>query len=206
MTLGEKINYYRKRSKLSQEELAERVGVSRQAVSKWELGNATPEVEKLLALARIFGVTTDELLSPEDPDGEPSVDPSQTPPAANAPPANRTGAASRFFRRYGHLIGYILAVCGVVMLYRGFILSAASYELFSMPGQLDGFLGNSTIEIGGQEILLDDPAAAQLAGGTVDTVANILQITSVCQLLAGIVLVLGGLALAHNLRKKGRED
>ncbi len=56
MTLGEKINYYRKRSKLSQEELAERVGVSRQAVSKWELGDATPEVEKLLAgIALVLG-------------------------------------------------------------------------------------------------------------------------------------------------------
>ena len=38
MTLGEKIQYYRKQKKLSQEELAARVGVSRQAVSKWELG------------------------------------------------------------------------------------------------------------------------------------------------------------------------
>ena len=38
MTLGEKIYYYRKKNRMSQEELAERVGVSRQAVSKWELG------------------------------------------------------------------------------------------------------------------------------------------------------------------------
>ncbi len=44
-----------------------RVGVSRQAVSKRELGDATPEVDKLLALARTFGVTTDELLRESDP-------------------------------------------------------------------------------------------------------------------------------------------
>ena len=67
MTLHEKILYYRKQARLSQEELAARVGVSRQAVSKWELGDATPEVDKLVALARVFGVTTDELLSPEEP-------------------------------------------------------------------------------------------------------------------------------------------
>ena len=40
MTLNEKIQYYRKKNKLSQEELAARVGVSRQAVSKWELGGS----------------------------------------------------------------------------------------------------------------------------------------------------------------------
>ena len=47
MKLNEKIYYYRKRAKLSQEELAAQVGVSRQAVSKWELGDATPELDKL---------------------------------------------------------------------------------------------------------------------------------------------------------------
>ena len=48
-----------RQGKLSQEELAARVGVSRQAVSKWELGEAAPDINKLLALARAFGVTTD---------------------------------------------------------------------------------------------------------------------------------------------------
>ena len=60
MKLNEKILYYRKAAKLSQEELAVQIGVSRQAVSKWELDAAMPEIDKLLALARIFGVTTDE--------------------------------------------------------------------------------------------------------------------------------------------------
>lgn len=70
MKLNEKIYYYRKRAKLSQEELAAQVGVSRQAVSKWELGDATPELDKLAALAKAFRVTTDELLS----EGEPEAD------------------------------------------------------------------------------------------------------------------------------------
>lgn len=68
MKLNEKILYYRRAAKLSQEELAARIGVSRQAVSKWELGESTPEVDKLVALSRLFGVTTDELLG----EGEPS--------------------------------------------------------------------------------------------------------------------------------------
>ena len=57
MKLNEKIAYYRRQGKLSQEELAARVGVSRQAVSKWELGEAAPDINKLLALARAFDVT-----------------------------------------------------------------------------------------------------------------------------------------------------
>lgn len=62
MKLNEKILYYRKRAGLSQEALAAKVGVSRQAVSKWEVGDSVPELDKLVALAQAFGVTTDELL------------------------------------------------------------------------------------------------------------------------------------------------
>ena len=89
--MGEKIQYYRKKNKLSQEELAARVGVSRQAVSKWELDDATPEVDKLLALAGAFGVTTDELLSPEAPQEEAASPGRRRPP----PPAGSGGRRAR---------------------------------------------------------------------------------------------------------------
>jgi len=62
MTFAEKLQTVRKRSGLSQEELAEQLGVSRQSVSKWELGQAYPETGKLIELSRLFGVTVDELL------------------------------------------------------------------------------------------------------------------------------------------------
>ena len=67
MKLNEKIFYCRKKAGLSQEALAEELGVSRQAVSKWETGDAVPEIGKLLSLAKIFDVTTDWLLSEEEP-------------------------------------------------------------------------------------------------------------------------------------------
>ena len=70
MKLQEKILYCRKKAGLSQESLAERMGVSRQAVSKWETGEALPETGKLALLAKTFGVTTDWLLSEEEPEGE----------------------------------------------------------------------------------------------------------------------------------------
>jgi len=61
MTLGQRISQYRKNLGISQEALGERLGVSRQAVSKWETGAATPDMENLLALAREFGVSVAEL-------------------------------------------------------------------------------------------------------------------------------------------------
>lgn len=59
--LSEKLYACRRRSGLSQEQLAERIGVTRQAISKWELGSSTPELENLLALCDCFGITLDEL-------------------------------------------------------------------------------------------------------------------------------------------------
>lgn len=53
---------YRKRYKLSQEELAEKIGVSRQAISKWERAEASPDTDNLILLAKLYGVTLDELL------------------------------------------------------------------------------------------------------------------------------------------------
>ena len=61
MTLGQRISMYRKSLGISQEELGARLGVSRQAVSKWETDAASPDMENLLALAREFGVSVAEL-------------------------------------------------------------------------------------------------------------------------------------------------
>ncbi len=61
MTLGERIAQLRREAGLSQEALAERMGVSRQAVSKWEKSQSFPDTENLLALAALFGVSADEL-------------------------------------------------------------------------------------------------------------------------------------------------
>mgnify|MGYP000933314589 CR=1 FL=1 len=62
MTLGQRISEYRKKLGISQEELGARLGVSRQAVSKWERGEADPSTANLLALGRLYGVPAEELL------------------------------------------------------------------------------------------------------------------------------------------------
>ena len=67
MTLGKRIMQLRKRLGLTQEQLAERVGVSAQAVSKWENDLSCPDISLLPVLAEIFGITVDELLGKEEP-------------------------------------------------------------------------------------------------------------------------------------------
>ena len=62
MTFGEKLTGLRKREGLSQEALAEQLGVSRQAVSRWEQGTALPDAAKLLPCARLFSVDVEWLL------------------------------------------------------------------------------------------------------------------------------------------------
>ena len=65
MTFGEKLQALRKAQGLSQEELAQRINVSRQALSKWESGASVPDTENVIALSRLFGVSTDYLLLDE---------------------------------------------------------------------------------------------------------------------------------------------
>ncbi len=70
MNMADRIQYLRKAKGLSQEELADRVGVSRQAVSKWESEQSTPDLEKIIILSDIFGVTTDYILKGIEPTGK----------------------------------------------------------------------------------------------------------------------------------------
>ena len=65
MTLEEKIKHYRKQAGLSQEKMAEKIGVSRQAITKWENGTGTPDIANLMAIADLFQISVDELLSNE---------------------------------------------------------------------------------------------------------------------------------------------
>ena len=199
MTLGEKIQYYRKQSKLSQEELAARVGVSRQAVSKWELGEATPEVDKLVALAKAFGVTTDELLSSEEPEAE---TPPLPPPPPEPPYYSRRGlwGLEGLIRRYGWLAGVYIALSGAGITLVGGLARYAFYKMFqitvgdrfnsmgwdvSLPSEFDGYMGLSTGMI-------------SPAGTVFSTMATVI-------LVIGVVTMIAGAALAVYLYRKGRK-
>ena len=66
MKFNEKLIKLRRQSGLSQEELGYKLNVTRQTVSKWELGQTTPEMDKLVSLSKVYGITLDELTSEEE--------------------------------------------------------------------------------------------------------------------------------------------
>lgn len=68
MEFSERLLTLRKGMDLTQEQLAEKINVSRQSVSKWESGQAVPELEKIIALSEVFDVTIDYLLKPSEID------------------------------------------------------------------------------------------------------------------------------------------
>ena len=108
MTFGEKLQKLRARAGLSQDQLAELLDVSRQAVSKWERDEAMPEAEKIVRISRQFGVSTDYLLLEEleDPAAAGARDPDPGPWAR----------VRRWYRNRGYLLGWVLAAWGGVWL------------------------------------------------------------------------------------------
>lgn len=66
MKFGEKLQLLRKQKGMSQEQIALQIGVSRQSVSKWELGDSLPDTDKIVLLSKVFAVTTDYLLFEEE--------------------------------------------------------------------------------------------------------------------------------------------
>lgn len=112
MTISEKISLYRKKSGWSQEEFAEKISVSRQAVSKWETGEAMPEITKLALIAKVFGVSADFLIDDEQE--------SYTPPRNEVRHSfidkETADKAASFLRKYGWLSGVLLIIIGATRL------------------------------------------------------------------------------------------
>lgn len=77
MKFNEKLVMLRKQNNLSQEQLAEQLNVARQTASKWELGETTPEMDKLIKMSEIFKISLDELMK-EETQGETVNDPNNT--------------------------------------------------------------------------------------------------------------------------------
>ena len=210
MKLSEKIYDCRKKSGKSQEVLAEELGVSRQAVSKWETGEAEPEIGKLKRLAEIFGVTADWLLSEEEPAEEqapgPEAEPEPEPKSAPAQSAGASwvdslpGALGRLLRRYGWLVGVYLAAAGGAFFLLGALARALVRSMLSSfarvtDSMFSGF-GNSAIVYGS----LGDPF-----GGGVSQLAhsNPVSVLGAVMMVFGAVLVICGVILAVVLKKRG---
>ena len=204
MTLAEKIAWCRKRASLSQEELAEKVGVSRQAVSKWELGDATPEVGKLLQLARAFGVTTDWLLSEDDP-------PKEAPPQPESPPTSDSGTTTswvdsvpgvigRLLRQYGWLFGVRLAIGGGLFTAMGILMRAVFSSFARSAG---GMLSPFRTDFGGAGVVWTDEAG-NILGQTGRGISGPDSILSGFVIGLGVIMIIAGVAIAIALYPKKR--
>ena len=111
MNLSEKLSFLRKKKGLSQENLADEMNVSRQAVSKWESGNVMPSLDNLIYLSKLYGVTIDSLID-DSQDLPPEPAPPEPVPAEPAPPASprMEHPAFPFIRKYGWLTAFVLAL------------------------------------------------------------------------------------------------
>lgn len=113
MTLSEKLQNLRRAAGFSQEQLAERLNVTRQAVSKWETGEGKPDIDNLLPLAKLLGTTVDYLL--DDAAAEPHAEtPPQSPSQTESVGRELWEQLKAFGRRWGWLGGYAIALIGAV--------------------------------------------------------------------------------------------
>lgn len=104
--IGTKISFCRKKAGLSQEALATRLNISRQAVSRWETGEAVPDTEKIVQLSRLFQVSTDYLL----------LDEIKEPLTGQNPTGIQTGPAKEKRKHLRIYFGKCLLVIGLIAL------------------------------------------------------------------------------------------
>ncbi len=128
MTLAQRIANLRNARKISQAELAEALEVSRQAVSKWENGTSTPELEKVIKLAQYFGLTLDELVNGTDEENTQQPDvPQSTAVSAGAEQSKIRSMGIRFL--WGSALAAVL--CTILFGWAG-ILFSVPFFLFGL--------------------------------------------------------------------------
>jgi len=197
MNIGEKIYQLRKASGLSQEALAEKIGVTRQAVSKWESGTSVPELETVVTLSRTFGVTTDYLLSSDSP-----VHTAQPVTEDRADWLDRLPAfIGKLFRRFGWLAGVYMTVAGAIFTAIGALSRYMVRQMFS--GFNGGFGGFDSVIIQSDVPGFSDYYAQQLQQAAAN---NPVSIMGTFIMVIGIVLMVGGILLALYLKKKSNPD
>ena len=132
MTLGEKIYKLRTDQNLSQGDLAEKLEVSRQSVSKWENGAATPDLDKIIKLSEVFGITIDELVKNEEVSvsafEETKIAPVTIKKENNFPPRK---------------------IIGTVLLSLAFIVTFICFVIGGIEGMLAGILFSSPLVLSG---------------------------------------------------------
>ncbi|MBQ7223383.1 MAG: helix-turn-helix transcriptional regulator [Erysipelotrichaceae bacterium] len=191
MKLNEKIIYCRKKAGMSQVDLADALGISRQSVSKWETGESNPDITRLADLARVFEVSTDWLLSEAEETVRETVSAEKT--EIREYPEwidNLPGFLRSMARRFGWLAGLYTALSGVGFIVMGSMLNSSLSSMgMELPNVIDG-------------IHLDDPGF--LVDPAMQSSYDAMKTVSALLIFAGIGIVFFGFALASSLKQWGK--
>lgn len=178
MTLGQKLRLLRKEKGISQEKLAEQLGVSRQAVSKWELDITLPETENIIKIGNIFDVSYDYLLRE-------NIQERTCFPGKKHNEEKNNGYADSiilFVKKYGYFGGYALSAVSAYCLVGYAIALAAVMGMTNFTGEISGM--TAVISTG------------PLAG------AGAIKAMLVFYIVLSLLGIAGGLFLAGWLKKK----
>ena len=191
MKLSEKILELRKRRGLSQEALAELLGVSRQAISKWENGDATPEIFKIRLIADTFDVTSDWLLSEEG-----FIDTTKEIAENNRNQENQTFSPEwvdhlpktlvTLVKKFGWLAGIYVIMAGVGPMAMGGLSIFMTNKMFGLMDR-DSFY-------------MDDPTSVEMLAN------NPVRIMGKFMIGVGIIIVILGIVLTIALRRWGEKE
>lgn len=147
MTLGQRIQELRKTMGLSQEVLGEKLGISRQAISKWEADGAVPEVDKLIALGRLFEVSLNELLQVDCPADTPEEE------ERSAEEYTRKAHLRRALKDVGHaLTAMLVAVLVGAVAILWFRMGRLSRELDELKTRVSSDFSTLSSRIGSLEV------------------------------------------------------
>lgn len=206
MTLQEKIYYCRKKAGLSQEALAQQIGVSRQAISKWETGDAEPEISKLRLLAKAFHVTADWLLSEGGLEEETSekAESSFVSSTSNSTWIDSIpGVLGKLLRKYSWLFGVYLSIGGAGFTFIGALARYMTRKMFmGVPGSM--FSETNDMILGEPTNL--DPFGNQINNTLSDLAANNpVFVMGTAIMVIGIGMVVVGIALAVILKRRSKK-
>ena len=141
MSLGENIHRSRTEHRYSQSELAEKLGVSRQSVSKWETDSAVPDLDRLIMMSQLFGVTLDELVSDTTSDA--------TPESTGTEGQNRPAIAGTEDGQTARGVMQPRQIVGTVLLCLAFIAIVVLMAVGGLAGLLLGLLFTSPLLVCG---------------------------------------------------------
>lgn len=214
MTFGEKLQSLRRSSGMSQDTLAEKLEVSRQAVSKWERDETMPETEKVVRIAKLFDVSLDELLLGKEP--EPSAEPLYQP--YTTPVSSQPDRFEKFLRRHGYKFGYVMIaagafICVMAILMRliwpslaGNFLGAAIPDSFGM-GEYE-IVFEEDLSAGDQQAIMEALMGSSEFGGIYHSMSGSMNRAVTAQanlfliaLIPGIALLAGGLFIVIKGKK-----